>query len=159
MSIEIKEIKKLSPLQLSQCIEISNRLFGKGYHSEKYFSRKDLVTIVALKEIKIIGFFIGKKELKNVVIDCIAIKKSWQRKRLGTKLMTFYFQNFLSSKDKVVAYAWKIKNKIPAGKINYKFGLKPVKNMGKIWLETCNVSFKCSSYKNTCICECVKFSN
>tara|TARA_B100000768_G_scaffold152631_1_gene148395 strand:- start:22 stop:501 length:480 start_codon:yes stop_codon:yes gene_type:complete len=159
MSIEIKEIKKLSPLQLSQCIEISNRLFGKGYHSEKYFSRKDLVTIVALKEIKIIGFFIGKKELKNVVIDCIAIKKSWQRKRLGTKLMTFYFQNFLSSKDKVVAYAWKIKNKIPAGKINYKFGLKPVKNMGKIWLETCNVSFKCSSYRNTCICECVKFSN
>ncbi len=159
MSIEIKEIKKLSPLQLSQCIEISNRLFGKGYHSEKYFSKKDLVTIVALKEIKIIGFFIGKKELKNVVIDCIAIKKSWQRKRLGTKLMTFYFQNFLSSKDKVVAYAWKIKNKIPAGKINYKFGLKPVKNMGKIWLETCNVSFKCSSYKNTCICECVKFSN
>ncbi len=159
MSIEIKEIKKLSPLQLSQCIEISNRLFGKGYHSEKYFSRKDLVTIVALKEIKIIGFFIGKNELKNVVIDCIAIKKSWQRKRLGTKLMTFYFQNFLSSKDKVVAYAWKIKNKIPAGKINYKFGLKPVKNMGKIWLETCNVSFKCSSYRNTCICECVKFSN
>ena len=159
MSIEIKEIKKLSPLQLSQCIEISNRLFGKGYHSEKYFSRKDLVTIVALKEIKIIGFFIGKKELKNVVIDCIAIKKSWQRKRLGTKLMTFYFQNFLSSKDKVVAYAWKIKNKIPAGKINNKFGLKPVKNMGKIWLETCNVSFKCSSYRNTCICECVKFSN
>ena len=94
-----------------------------------------------------------------MVIDCIAIKKSWQRKSIGTKLMTFYFQKFLSSKDKVVAYAWKIKNEIPAGKINYKFGLKPIKNMGKIWKEKCNVSFKCSIYKNTCICECIKFSN
>ena len=159
MSIEIKEIKKLSPFQLSQCIEISNFLFGKDYHSKKYFSSKDIVTIVAIKENKIVGFFIGKKELKNVVIDCIAIKRNWQRKKLGTKLMTFYFQNILCSKDKVIAYAWKIKNKIPAEKINYKFGLKPVKNMGKIWEKTCNVSFKCSSYKNKCVCECVKFSN
>ena len=84
------------------------------------------------KKNNIIGFFIGKKEIKNMVIDCIAIKRRWQRKSIGTKLMTFYFQKFLSSKDKVVAYAWKIKNKMPAGKINYKFGLKPVKNMGKI---------------------------
>ena len=159
MSIEIKEIKKINPFQLSQCIDISNSLFGKGYHSKKYFSRKDIVTIVALKKNNIIGFFIGKKEIKNVVIDCIAIKRSWQRKSIGTKLMTFYFQEFLNSKDKVVAYAWKIKNKIPAGKINYNFGLKPVKNMGKIWKEKCNVSFKCNSYKKTCICECVKFSN
>ena len=30
--------------------------------------------------------------------------------------MTFYFRKFLNSKDKVVAYAWKIKNKMPAGK-------------------------------------------
>ena len=159
MSIEIKEIKKVNPFQLSQFIEISNHLFGKGYHSKKYFSNKDIVTIVAVKKNKIIGFLIGKKEIKNMVIDCIAIKRSWQRKSIGTKLMTFYFQKFLSSKDKIVAYAWKIKNEIPAGKINYKFGLKPIKNMGKIWKEKCNVSFKCSSYKKTCICECVKFSN
>tara|TARA_Y100000385_G_scaffold112147_1_gene116349 strand:- start:68 stop:547 length:480 start_codon:yes stop_codon:yes gene_type:complete len=159
MSIEIKEIKKLNSLQLSQCIEISKCLFGKDYHSKKYFSKKDIVTIVALKKNNIIGFFIGKKEIKNVVIDCIAVKKSWQKKSIGTKLMTFYFQKFLNSKDKVVAYAWKIKNKIPAGKINYKFGLKPVKNMGKIWKNKCNVSFKCNSYNKTCICECVKFSN
>tara|TARA_B110000858_G_scaffold183325_1_gene223535 strand:- start:3538 stop:4017 length:480 start_codon:yes stop_codon:yes gene_type:complete len=159
MSIEIKEIKKVNPFQLSQFIEISNHLFGKGYHSKKYFSNKDIVTIVAFKKNKIIGFLIGKKEIKNMVIDCIAIKRSWQRKSIGTKLMTFYFQKFLSSKDKVVAYAWKIKNEIPAGKINYKFGLKPIKNMGKIWKEKCNVSFKCSIYKNTCICECIKFSN
>lgn len=159
MSIEIKEIKKLNPLQLSQCIEISNRLFGKGYHSRKYFLKEEIVTIVAIKNNNIIGFFIGKKEIKNLVIDCIAIKKRWQKKSIGTKLMTFYFRKFLNSKDKVVAYAWKIKNKMPAGKINYKFGLKPVKNMGKIWKEKCNVSFKCSSYDNACICECVKFSN
>jgi hypothetical protein len=159
MSVEIKEIKKVNSFQLSQCIEISNRLFGKGYHSKKYFSNKDIVTIIAFKKNKIIGFLIGKKEIKNMVIDCIAIKRSWQRKSIGTKLMTFYFQKFLSSKDKVVAYAWKIKNEIPAGKINYKFGLKPIKNMGKIWKEKCNVSFKCSIYKNTCICECIKFSN
>ena len=159
MSIEIKEIKKVNPFQLSQFIEISNHLFGRGYHSKTYFSNKDIVTIVAFKKNKIIGFLIGKKEIKNMVIDCIAIKRSWQRKSIGTKLMTFYFQKFLSSKDKVVAYAWKIKNEIPAGKINYKFGLKPIKNMGKIWKEKCNVSFKCSIYKNTCICECIKFSN
>ena len=159
MSIEIKEIKKLNPLQLSQCIEISDNLFGKGYHSIKYFSRKDIVKILALKKNKIIGFFIGKNEVKNVVIDCIAIRKSWQRKNIGTKLTIFYFKKFLSSKDKVIAYAWKIKNKMPAGKINYKFGLKPVKNLGRIWKDNCNVSFKCTSYKNTCICECVKFSN
>ena len=159
MSIEIKEIKKLNPLHLSQCIEISNCLFGKGYHSEKYFLNKNIVKIVALKKNNIIGFFIGKKEIKNVVIDCIAIKKNWQKKSIGTKLMAFYFQKFLNSKDKVVAYAWKIKNKMPAGKINYKFGLKPVENMGKIWEDKCNVSFRCSSYNESCICECVKFSN
>ena len=95
MSIEIKEIKNLNPLQLSQCIEISNRLFGKGYHSKKYFLKKDIVKIVALNKNNIIGFFIGKKEIKNVVIDCIAIKRRWQRKSIGTKLMTFYFQKFL----------------------------------------------------------------
>ena len=159
MSIEIKELKKINPFQLSQCIEISILLFGNGYHTKKYFLREDIVTIVALKKKNIIGFFIGKKEIKNVVIDCIAVKKSWQRKSVGTKLVTFYFQKFITSKDKVVAYAWKIKKKMPAGKINYKFGLKPVKNMGKIWVEKCNVSFKCINYKNTCICECVKFSN
>jgi hypothetical protein len=48
---------------------------------------------------------------------------------------------------------------MPAGKINYKFGLKPVENMGKIWKDKCNVSFRCSSYNESCICECVKFSN
>ena len=66
MSIEIKEIKKLNPSQLSQCIEISNRLFGKGYHSRKYFLKEEIVTIVAIKNNNIIGFFIGKKEIKNV---------------------------------------------------------------------------------------------
>jgi ribosomal protein S18 acetylase RimI-like enzyme len=105
MSIEIKELKKINPFQLSQCIEISNLLFGKGYHSKKYFLGEDIVTIVALKKKNIIGFFIGKKEIKNMVIDCIAVKRSWQRKSVGTKLMTFYFQKFTTSKDKVVAYA------------------------------------------------------
>ena len=64
MSTEIKEIKKINPLQLSQCIEISNRLFGKGYHSRKYFLKEDIVKIIAIKNNNIIGFFIGKKKLK-----------------------------------------------------------------------------------------------
>ena len=72
MSIEIKEIKKLNPLHLSQCIEISNCLFGKGYHSEKYFLNKNIVKIVALKKNNIIGFFIGKKEIKNGIVVSIS---------------------------------------------------------------------------------------
>ena len=64
MSTEIKEIKKINPLQLSQCIEISNSLFGKGYHSRKYFLKEDIVKIIAIKNNNIIGFFIGKKKLK-----------------------------------------------------------------------------------------------
>ena len=91
MSIEIKEIKKLNPLQLSQCIEISNRLFGKGYHSRKYFLKEEIVTIVAIKNNNIIGFFIGKKEIKNVVIDCIAIKRRWQKKKYRYKTYDFLF--------------------------------------------------------------------
>ena len=61
MSIEIKEIKKLNPLQLSQCIEISDNLFGKGYHSKKYFSRKDIVKILALKKKQDYRFFYWQK--------------------------------------------------------------------------------------------------
>ena len=91
MSIEIKEIKKLNPLHLSQCIEISNCLFGKGYHSEKYFLNKNIVKIVALKKNNIIGFFIGKKEIKNVVIDCIAIKRNWQKKKYRYKTYGLLF--------------------------------------------------------------------
>ena len=95
MSIEIKEIKKLNPFQLSQGIEISKRLFVKGYHSTKYFLKDDIVTIVRIKNNNIIGFCIGKKEIKNVVIDCIAIKRNWQKKSIGKQLMTFYFKKFL----------------------------------------------------------------
>ena len=114
-----------------------------------------------LKKNNIIGFFIGKKEIKNVVIDCIAIKRNWQKKSIGTKLMAYYFQKLiLNSKDKVIAYAWKIKNKkCQQEKNKLQVWIKPVENMGKIWIDKCNVSFKCSSYNKSCICECVKFSN
>lgn len=95
MSIEIKEIKKLNPLQLSQCIEISNCLFGKGYHSRKYFLKEEIVTIVAIKNNNIIGFFIGKKEIKNVVIDCIAIKKKLAKKKYRYKTYGFLFSKIL----------------------------------------------------------------
>ena len=61
MSIEIKEIKKLNPLHLSQCIEISNCLFGQKDHSEKYFLNKNIVKIVAFKEKQYHWFFYRKK--------------------------------------------------------------------------------------------------
>ena len=40
--------------------EISNCLFGKGYHSEKYFLNKNIVKIVALRKTISLVFY-GKK--------------------------------------------------------------------------------------------------
>lgn len=159
MSIEIREIKKLNPSHLQECVKISNSVFGIGYHSNDYFINKKIDKIIAFHESEIIGFLILKKENNNTIIDSICINKKWQRKKIGTNLLSFYFKEKSQGNEKVSAYAWKVKNNTPAGKLNSKFGLKPIESLGKIWEEKCNVSFHCIHYTNSCNCECIYFSN
>ena len=55
--------------------------------------------------------------------------------------------------------AIKLNEKINAGKLNKKFGLSPTKNIGYIWKDVCNKSFKCPYYNKRCICQSVMYSN
>jgi len=159
MSFKIREIKNLNPSHLHQCVKISNSVFGIGYHSNEYFIYKKIDKIIAFYKGEIIGFLIVKKSIKTIIIDSIAIAKDWQRKKIGTSLLSFYFKEKTTGKEKVSAYAWKVKNNTPAGKLNSKFGLKPIQSLGKIWEKKCNVSFHCIHYTNSCKCECIYFSN
>ena len=81
MSIIVKEIKNLNPQELDECLSISKNLFGKKYHSKKYFSNENLIKLLAVKKNKIIGFFTIRIKSQNILIDCIASKKKWQKKK------------------------------------------------------------------------------
>ena len=159
MSIKIREIKNLNPSQLHQCVKISNSVFGIGYHSKEYFINNKIDKIIAFYRCEIAGFLIIKREDNNTIIDSIGIIKKWQRKKIGTTLLSFYFKEKSKGNEKVSAYAWKVKNNTPSGLLNSKFGLKPIKSLGKIWKEKCNVSFHCIHYKDSCNCECIYYKN
>ena len=47
--------------------------------------------------------------------------------KIGSLLTNYFFKNIVKNDEKVIAYAWKVDNKIPAHKINIKFGLKKSK--------------------------------
>tara|TARA_Y100000766_G_scaffold118557_1_gene101815 strand:- start:1689 stop:2168 length:480 start_codon:yes stop_codon:yes gene_type:complete len=159
MSIEVKETILLDELEINQCLAISKKLFGDGYHTKKFFLQDNIIKLIALKNNKIVGFFTTKRIKKKIIIDCIAIKHKWQKKKIGSLLTNYFFKNIVKKDEKVIAYAWKVDNKIPADKINIKFGLKKIKSLGKYWKRKCNKSFKCIQYHNSCKCECVLYSN
>ena len=158
MSIIVKEIKNLNPQELDECLSISKNLFGKKYHSKKYFSNENLLKLIAVKKNTVIGFFMVRQKSQNILIDCIGIRKKWQRKKVGSLLMEYFFKNIVKSDHKVVVYAWKIDNLIPIHRLNLKFGMKKIKNLGMIWKEKCNHSFKCIQFEKSCNCECVLYS-
>ena len=157
--IRIEKKKLINDIEISQCLHISNNLFGIHYHSKNYFLKKNLIKVFALNKDEIVGFFTYIISKNKTVIDCIAVDNKWQRKKIGTLFLEYFFENVVNPKDKLVAYAWKVDNLIPANNLNLKFGLKKVENLGKIWIEECNKSFHCIQFKNTCQCECVLYSN
>ena len=159
MSIKVKETINLNELEINQCILISNKLFGEGYHSKTFFLQSEIIKLIAFKKNKIVGFFTTKRINKAIIIDCIAVKNKWQKKKIGSLLANYFFKNIVKKNEKVIAYAWKVNNKIPADKINVKFGLKRIKSLGKYWRRKCNKSFKCIQYQNSCKCECILYSN
>ncbi len=159
MSIKVKETVFLDEIEINQCLSISKKLFGYGYHSKKFFLQSNIIKIIALKNNEIVGFFTTQRINKKIIIDCIAIKYKWQKKKIGSLLTNYFFKNIVRNNEKVIAYAWKVNNKIPADKINVKFGLKKIKNLGKYWKRKCNKSFKCIQYHNSCKCECILYSN
>ena len=159
MSIKVKETQLLNDIEITQCLSISKKLFGQNYHSKNYFFQKNIIKLIAFKNNKVIGFFTTHRIKKHIIIDCIAIKNKWQKKKVGSLLTNYFFKNIVKDNEKVMAYAWKVNNKIPANKINIKFGLKKIKNLGKYWERKCNKTFKCIQYNNSCKCECVLYSN
>ena len=84
MSIEVKETIFLDELEINQCLAISIRLFGDGYHTKKFFLQDNIIKLIALKNNKIVGFFTTKRIKKKIIIDCIAIKHKWQKKKIGS---------------------------------------------------------------------------
>ena len=159
MSIKVKETTTLNHQEINQCLSISKKLFGDGYHTKKFFLQPKIIKLIALKNNKILGFFTTKRIKKKIIIDCIAIKYKWQKKEIGSLLTDYFFKNIVRNNEKVIAYALKVNNKIPADKINVKFGLKKIKNLGKYWKRKCNKSFKCIYYQRSCKCECILYSN
>ena len=127
MSIIVKEIKNLNPQELDECLSISKNLFGKKYHSKKYFSNENLLKLIAVKKNTVIGFFMVRQKSQNILIDCIGIRKKWQRKKSGKFIDGIFFQKYSKTDRKVVVYAWKIDNLIPIHRLNLKFGMKKIK--------------------------------
>ena len=159
MSIKVKETITLNFQELEECISISEELFGKEYHSKRYFNNDKLIKLLAKNKDKIIGFFTIQINFQNIIIDCIAVKKKWQRKKVGSLFMQYFFKNILENNQKVIVYAWKVKNQIPVHKLIYNFGLKKIINLGTVWKKKCNTSFKCIRFEKSCNCECVLYSN
>ena len=159
MSVKVKETTLLNEKEVQQCLSISKKLFGDGYHSKNFFFQSNIIKLLALKNNNIVGFLTTKRIKNKIIIDCIAIKYRWQKKKIGSLLADYFFKNIVRDDEKVIAYAWKVNNKIPAHKINVKFGLKKIKSLGKYWKRKCNKSFKCIQYQNSCKCECILYSN
>ena len=144
-----------------QCLEISKEIFGELYHDISFFNADpNFIKLVAIKNKKAIGFLIAYFiDSKKVKLDCVGVAKKFQKQKVGSKLMDFLFNEKISKSVKVIAYAWKNKDGINAKKLNLNYGLKPVKNLGKIWANKCNKSFKCPYYLKTCNCESIEFSS
>ena len=78
--------------QILELLSISSSLFGENYHNFNYFksSNKDCVIVAYLKN-EIIGFLkMITLENNTTKIDCIAIKKKFQRKGIETNMLFFY---------------------------------------------------------------------
>ena len=146
--------------QILELLSISNSLFGENYHNFNYFksSNKDCV-IAAYFNNEIIGFLkMITLENNSTKIDCIAIKKKFQRKGVGSNMLSFYFKKHHKTKNKIIAHAWKSPLGIHAQKLNEKFGMKLKSELGKIWQDECGHTFICPFKKNSCQCEAILFS-
>ena len=161
----MKQLVKISDLTNSthqkQCLMISKSIFGDLYHNISFFEHKtNIISLVALKNETAIGFLIAHFINENKIkLDCVGVSKKFQNQKVGTQLMYYFIKNKLSDSVKIVAHAWKNKDGINAQNLNLKFGLKPLLNLGKIWVNECNKSFKCPYYEGSCTCESIEFSN
>ena len=97
-------------------------------------------------------------ENNTTKIDCIAIKKKFQRKGIGSNMLSFYFKKHHKTENKIIAHAWKSPLGIHAQKLNEKFGMKLKSELGKIWQNECGQTFICPFKKNSCQCEAILFS-
>ena len=90
--------------QILELLSISNSLFGENYHNFNYFksSNKDCVIAAYFKN-EIIGFLkMITLENNSTKIDCIAIKKKFQRKGVGSNMLSFYFKKHHKTKNKII---------------------------------------------------------
>ncbi len=143
-----------------ELLAISASLFGSKYHDLHYFEidiNEKIIT--ASCKNKIVGFLKIIDEKRNTVkIDCIAVKKEFQRKGIGSNMMSFYLEKYHDLSHKIIAHAWKSPKGIHAQYLNQKFGMKFQYVIGKIWKDDCGKQFKCPFLKTTCQCEAVLFS-
>lgn len=157
---KFKIITSNSSILALQCTYLSNELFGLNYHEFNFFYDPHKIKFFAINENELIGYLIAKKiERYQIEIESIGINKSWQKKSIGTQLMRRFIDSYSHQKFKIFTKAWKSNNIIYVAKLIEKFGLKPLKNMGKLWVDECNLLFKCKHFNGICKCECVLYSN
>ena len=81
MSVKVKETTLLNEIEVQQCLSISKKLFGDGYHSKNFLFQSNIIKLLALKNNNIVGFLTTKRIKNKIIIDCIAIKYRWQKKK------------------------------------------------------------------------------
>jgi GNAT superfamily N-acetyltransferase len=157
---KVQIISSNSSLLAIQCSNLSNEIFGLNYHQFSFFNDPDRIKLLAINDSKLIGFLVAKKIKRyQIEIESIGIDKRWQRNTIGTQLMKRFIDTYCNQKVKIITKAWKSNNIIYVAKLIEKFGLKPIRNMGKLWGDQCNLLFKCKHYNGTCKCECILYSN
>ena len=157
--LKIQKIENLTISISKQCLKISFQAFGENYHNIHFFNSDKKIKLIALRNKVVIGFLIAQKiNLNTIKIELIVVINNYQSKSVGTSLMSYFFKNITTQKTKIIVNAWKSLNGIHAQKLFEKFNLKAIKNNGYVWKDECNIKFKCSFYKNQCICQSILYT-
>lgn len=174
------KIRNLKHEDLDEALKLSEREFGKKFHDlihlTSFMRSIGTYALVGVVDQKIVGLLLvremSNKDFRSKInnnipsielpqrfnyLDTIMVDSQYQKMRIGTGLLTTYFDQ-CKSDLKTAAIAWKNSDGLKVAPLFLSFEFKEYDEFSGIWDEDCNQNkYECAYKKEKCTCHGVLF--
>ena len=136
-------------------MNLSLEAFGKGFHDEMYFQKKDGECIVYTNDqLEIVGYCLSINTSKGIKLSSIAISENQRGKGIGSMLIEDLLLEH--SQKYIYTYAWRRNGDVPLAPILKRLGFHEKEEIAKYWYrDSIEKAYTCPECGSPCYCSAV----